>query len=161
MQRPLFAIIFVFIFTSCDFFSIEKMSMKNSMNSMDTIVDFSTIDLYPVFQKCESLDGEINHESCFGDELIAQLEEQILIEKVKGPETFYDTIYIDLLVDKQNKIKVIKINSSTILKEKIPKLDSVLLASVDQLPMLSQPAFKRGIPVRSQFKLPVLIRTKN
>ena len=161
MQRPLFAIILIFLFTSCDFFSIKKMSMKNSMSTIDTIVDFSTIDVYPVFEKCESLDGEINHENCFGDELIAQLKKQILIEKVKGPETTYDTIYIDLVVDQQNKIKVTKINSSTILKEKIPKLDSVLLASVNQLSLLSQPAFKRGIPVRSQFKLPILIRTKN
>ena len=135
--------------------------MEKSAYTMDTIVDFSTVDVYPVFENCESLDGEINHEKCFGDELLNQLKNQMQFERVNGPEATYDTIYVDLLVDQQNKIKVTNINSATILHERIPNIDSILISTFERLPLVSQSALKRGIPVKSQFTLPVLIRTHN
>ena len=127
---------------------------------MDTIVDYSTVDVYPMFRNCENLDGEEKQELCFGTELVEQLEQLIEIKKVKGPTATYDTIYIDISIAQDNKIRITRINSSDIVRDKIPNLDSVLTASIDQLPALVQPAIKRGIPVKSKYKLPILINVR-
>jgi len=160
MQRLFIAIIFVFLFTSCDFFSSKRTSAKNEVMAMDTIIDYSTVDVYPMFKNCENLDGEEKQEHCFGSELVEQLEQHIVLEKVKGPIATYDTIYIELSIAQDNIIRIAEINSSDIIRDKIPKLDSVLTASINQLPALIQPAIKRGIPVKSKYKLPILINVR-
>ena len=128
---------------------------------MDTIVDYTTVDVYPMFANCESLIEKERQEYCFGDELIAQLGELIFLEKVNAPSVSFDTVYVDLIVAKDNKIKISRIKSSETIKDIIPGLDSILMAGVNQLPTLTQAAIKRGIPVNSQFLLPILIRVKD
>jgi hypothetical protein len=129
--------------------------------AIDTTVDYSIVDVYPTFANCESLSEKEKQENCFGDELVAQLEELILLKKIRAPAVTFDTVYVDLSITKDNKIKIFRIDSSDAIKDKIPDLDSILMASVNQLPMLIQPAIKRGIPVNSQFKLPILIKVKD
>ena len=160
MQRLFIAIIFVFLFTSCDFLSSKKVAANNQFMAMDTIVDYSSIDAYPLFAKCKNLEGKEKQEDCFGFELLEQLEQLVVRKKIYGPAAIYDTVDVDLSIAKDNKIKISGIKSSDLLKEKIPNLDSILMASVNQLPAIIQPAIKRGIPVNSQFKLPILISVK-
>ena len=129
--------------------------------AIDATVDYSTVDVYPMFANCESLSEKEKQEKCFGDELVAQLEELISLKKIRPPAVTFDTVYVDLSITKDNKVKIYRIDSSDAIKDKIPDLDSILMASVNQLPMLLQPAIKRGIPVNSQFKLPILIKVKD
>ena len=161
MQRLFIAILFIFLFTSCDFLSSKKVAVKNESMAMDTIVDYSTVDAYPLFTNCKNLDEKEKQEECFGFELVEQLEQLIVLKKIKGPPAVYDTVYVDLSIAKDHKIRISGIKSSDILKEKIPNLDSILIASVNQLPAIIEPAIKRGIPVHSQFKLPILISVKH
>ncbi len=160
MQRILIAIIFVYLFTSCDFFSSKKLAAKKASLEMDTIIDFSTVDVYPMFTNCEGLDTKKMQEDCFGKELILKLDKLISLDKMKVSRIIYDTVFVDLLIEKDNRVRIAGIHSSELIKTKIPKLDSVLIASINQLPNLTQPAIKRGIPVTSQFKLPILIKVK-
>ena len=161
MQRLFIAIIFIFLFTSCDFLSSKKISVKNESMAIDSIIDYSTVDVYPMFKNCENLDAKEKQEHCFGTELVEQMKQLIELKNIKGPAIIYDTIYVDLFIAKDNKIDISGIKSPELLREKIPNLDSVLTASVNRLPTLLQPAIKRGIPVNSQYKLPILIRVKD
>jgi hypothetical protein len=129
--------------------------------SKDTVVDYSIVDVYPLFANCKNLEGREKLEQCFGIELVEQLKKRIVLNEVNGPAATYDTIYVDLLVAKNNKIEISGIKSSDLLKEKIPNFENILIASVSELPTLLQPAIKRGIPVNSKFKLPILIKVKD
>lgn len=128
---------------------------------MNTDIDYSTVDVYPMFLSCEGLDTKQKQEDCFGVELVTRLDELISSEKIKASNVIYDTVFVDLLIEKDNKIKIGQIQSSELVKNKIPNLDSVLIASINNLPYLTQPAIKRGIPVNAQFKLPILIKVKD
>ena len=161
MQRLLIVIIFVFLFTSCDFFSSKKTTDQNMSMAIDTIIDYSTVDIYPMFLNCEGLESKRSQEECFGNELVNQLDKLILLKGTKLPNVAFDTVFVDLLVAKNNRIKVLEIKSSEFIKAKIPNLDSVLMASINQLESVTQLAIKRGIPVRSQYKLPILINVKD
>ncbi|MCF6297277.1 MAG: hypothetical protein L3J08_04715 [Flavobacteriaceae bacterium] len=159
MQRLSIAIIFVLLFTSCDFFSSKKLSDKRvALANNDVAIDYSSVDTYPMFINCEGLDTKEEQEQCFNIELIARLDRLLLAEKIKAPLMIYDTVFVDLLIERDGKVIIAGIQSSELVKNKIPNLDSTLIASVNQLPYLTHPAIKRGIPVNSQYKLPILIK---
>lgn len=158
--RLLFGILFFFLFISCDFFSSERISDKTVSLTADTFIDYSSVDVYPIFKECEKLEGEDSLEQCFGNEIIKKLENLILIKNIPSPIPVNDTVFVDLLIDTDNKIKTARIRSSQEIKDKIPNLDSILIEGIKNLPLLASPALKRGIPVVSQFKLPVVIREK-
>ena len=54
-------------------------------------------------------------------------------------------------------VKKISVEDSDKISKEIPAFDSIIEHSIQQLPNLIQPSIKRGIPVRSQFKLPILV----
>ena len=161
MQRILIAIIFVYLFTSCDFFSSKKIATKKASLEVEAIIDYSTVDVFPMFTNCEGLDTKKLQEECFGNELIEKLDNLISLDKIEVSRAIYDTVFVDLLIEKDNKVRIAGIQSSELIKTKIPKLDSVLISSINQLPNLTQPSIKRGIPVSSQFTLPILIKVSD
>jgi hypothetical protein len=70
-----------------------------------------------------------------------------------------DTLLVDILVDDQGRISIAEIHKPEKLTEPVPELDSLLFRSVASLPDVIQPALKRGIPVNSMYKLPIVIST--
>lgn len=128
---------------------------------MDTIVDYSTVDTYPMFTDCEGLETKQQQEDCFGNQLVQRLDELLTAEELKASRATYDTVFVDLLIEKDHRVKISRIESSDLVRDKIPNLDSVLMATIEKLPRLTQPAIKRGIPVKAQFKLPILIKVKD
>ncbi len=155
-SRLLFAISFVFLFTNCDFISPKGSSLQN-FASVDLIIDFSTVDVYPMFKECKDSEINQNQLQCFEKEIIKKLKQAISKNELEIGNRFSDTVYVDLLVDQQGKISIKKYRSTFAIKREIPMFDSIFRRSVDQLPLMVQPAVKRGIPVNSQFSLPVII----
>ena len=49
------------------------------------------------------------------------------------------------------------INASYNIKNRLPKLDSLLKLSIENIPT-SYPAIKRGIPVSTKYRLPIRIK---
>ncbi|MGB3775514.1 MAG: hypothetical protein WA951_09685, partial [Leeuwenhoekiella sp.] len=74
-------------------------------------------------------------------------------------EPIRDTIWLDLSItaDGEAQINTVKIPDS--LKKQIPQMKEWLHQSLDSLPEI-YPAIKRGIPVRTAFKMPVIIKVE-
>ncbi len=68
-----------------------------------------------------------------------------------------DTLLVTLKVLKSGKTQFIKVSSNSNNKDYEKLLDSLLKKTADKLPTL-QPAIKRGMPVTTQFELPVIIQ---
>jgi hypothetical protein len=68
-------------------------------------------------------------------------------------------VYVDLLINSKGKIILETIESSQNMKILLPKLDSILRLSIDRVPNM-YPAIKRGIPVTTKYRLPILIQLK-
>ncbi len=154
--RVLFAILFVLLFTNCDFISPKNSSPQN-LAVLDTVIDYTTVDVYPLLHECNNCDSNEKQNLCFENELIKKLESSMNKHNFKVFKPFKETIYADLLVDNFGNISLIKLQSTNKLKKEIPTFDSIFKNSIDYLPTLIQPSIKRGIPVRTKFKLPVVI----
>jgi hypothetical protein len=68
-------------------------------------------------------------------------------------------VYVDLLINSKGKIILETIESSQNMKILLPKLDSILRLSIARVPNM-YPAIKRGIPVTTKYRLPILIQLK-
>jgi len=64
-----------------------------------------------------------------------------------------------LLVNRNGKTRVVSMTSSERIQKEVPQLDSIIRKSVDELPILT-PATKRAIPIKSQYSLAVVLRSR-
>ena len=75
----------------------------------------------------------------------------------KTPTQSSDTLLVLLKVLQNGKTQIVSVKSSSknVIYERL--LDSILQLKVDSIPTLL-PALKRGMPVTTQFELPVIIQ---
>jgi hypothetical protein len=157
MFSRLVALIFVIALNiSCDLRSGRRTALLKEM-ATDTIVNFNAVDVYPLFLDCNNCDTSEKQNLCFEMELARRLQKAFDASSLDAGEIESDTIMVDILVDDQGHISIAEIHKSVKLVEPIPELDSLLNRSVASLPDVIQPALKRGIPVNSMYKLPIVI----
>ena len=144
---------------SCDFISPNKTTLRNTA-LLDTIIDYNDVDVYPLFLDCNNCDTSEKQNLCFEMELIRRLQKITSKTSLGALGKVSDTIMVDILVDTEGKISIVNIEKNMDIEQKIPELDSLLFKSFASLPAAVQPSLKRGIPVNSMFKLPILVSAK-
>ena len=157
--RLLFATLFILVFASCDFISPKNTSFQNLV-LIDTIIDYNTVDIYPLLTDCNNCDSNEKQNQCFEYELLKKIKYSLKEKELRANPFSTDTVYVDILIDNSGKISVSKIDQSQNVIAQIPKLDSLLRQSINNLPEAMQPSIKRGIPVNTLFKLPVVVSIK-
>ena len=155
--RLLFGVLSVTLFISCDFISPGNPTHQN-LPIQNTKIDYSLVDVYPLFRECNGCDAAVKQNLCFESVLVNSLEKTLKKNEINVNTQIPDTVFVDLLVDRKSKITIIHINASQEILQVMPDLDSILKSGISQLPEIIQPALKRGIPVDVQFRLPVKIR---
>lgn len=141
---------------SCDFISPKKSTLLNTALT-ETEIDFNDVDVYPLFMDCNNCDTSEKQNLCFEMELIRRLQKLTSKKVLEAGATINDTVMVDILVDTEGKISIVEIYKNELVHKEVPELDSLLYKSIASLPAAVQPSLKRGIPVNSMFKLPILI----
>ena len=157
--RLIIFISIIMVTISCDFISPKKTTLRNTALA-DTEIDFDDVDVYPLFMDCNNCDTSEKQNLCFEMELIRRLQKLTSEKILDASGKVNDTVLLDILVDTEGKISIAKIYKDDIVAEQIPELDSLLYKSIASLPAAVQPSLKRGIPVNSMFKLPILVSVK-
>ena len=141
---------------SCDFISPKRTTLSNAV-AIDTVIDYQEVDVYPLFMDCNNCDTSEKQNLCFEMELIRQLQKITIDIELGANNQIRDTVMVDILVNTQGKISISEIHKSDYIVEALPELDSLLYRSIAELPATVQPSLKRGIPVNSMFKLPIIV----
>ncbi len=146
--------------TSCDRISLNRTSLQNRV-MVDTVIDYHAVDVYPLFLDCNNCDSYDKQNLCFEMELLRRLQSILAEQRIGGSlGASRDTVFVDVLVDTNGKISISEIQQDPDLEERIPHLDSLLYQSFDKLPATIQPSLKRGIPVTTVFKLPLVLSSR-
>lgn len=141
------------LLNSCSFFTKKQQKV---VVKTDTVIDFTSVDTYPLFPNCEEIIDSEKYKNCFYSEIYKQ------INKLLQPQLFQnivvkDTILLQLQINKQGKIHLINTKKEDLnTKSEIKKIDSILRVELQKIPPL-QPATKRGIPVTTVFTLPLVL----
>ena len=155
-SRLIIIISIILVSYSCDFISPKKMALKNSV-LLDTVIDYTEVDVYPLFLDCNNCDSSEKQNLCFEMELLRRLHKIMGEEIIEASIKSRDTLTVEVLVDTDGKISIVEINKPEGLENNLPKIDSLLFDSFAALPATVQPSLKRGIPVNSMFILPIVI----
>ena len=154
---------FLFVFllllaTSCQFFETKKVSSEDIYKEEIKTIDWKDVDRYPSFLNCENTLEKPEQKDCFINTINSQLYKSIRKEAMIATREVYDTVKVNFEVSSQGELSILEIKMDTVLQKEFPHLETWLLQSIDSLQPVA-PAYKRGIPVKTQFTLPVIIKT--
>jgi len=138
---------------SCSYFFPKQ----NALNTpeIDTVIDFTTVDAYPLFPECKNISEREKQKICFQIKMVEHINSLLKQHPLKTKTAQNDTLLVTLKVLQSGKTQFIKVTSRSKNKDYENLLDS-LLKRYAKIPTL-QPAIKHGMPVTTQFELPVII----
>lgn len=158
-MKHVFLLIFLLLLaTSCQFFETEKVSSEKIYKEEMETIDWKDVDSYPSFSNCENALEKHEQKECFINTISTQLYKSLNHEDIVATRDVYDTVKVNFEVSSSGKLSILQIKMDTVLQKEFPNLQTWLLQSIDSLKPVA-PAYKRGIPVKTQFTLPVIIRT--
>ena len=151
--------------SSCQYFETEKISSDTFFEEELKMIDWTEVDRYPAFAVCDTLSEKTQQKKCFENELANHLQQGVKDQGVKDQgvmaiQDLNDTIMLSFSVSKEAKLSIIQMQMDSLLQSEFPHLKDSLLYSLDALQLLA-PAYKRGIPVTTQFTLPIIVKTEN
>ena len=155
-MKQIFIIIFsAFLLLSCSYF--EKHYKKEEIQVVDTIVDFNSIDSFPLFPACESIPSEEKQKICSQIKLSEHIYASLATYQLISTKSINDTILVKLEVARSGEVSLVNIQSSAFIRQEIPELDSLITDGIKKLPKL-KPGIKRGMPVKTAFSLPIILK---
>ena len=145
----------VLLVASCSYF--ERASKKEDIPVIDTIIDFNTVDAFPLFPNCKDIPSRDKQQVCFQLEMAQHIYAALKEYDLNSKENIQDTVLVQLRVNAQGKTSLSKIQIGDDTRKLLPKFDSILIVSLEKLPDL-KPAIKRNMPVITEFTLPIVLR---
>ena len=67
-------------------------------------------------------------------------------------------MYVEFVIDNKGGLSVVSLSGHQQLQEENPQFEGIVSRSMKQLPRL-KPAIKQGVPVATQFRLPIIVAT--
>lgn len=148
----------ILIFASCNF-ETKKISSEEVLEQESRSLNWREVDEYPAFKDCEDLIELKAAKNCFENKVAQTIYTFLAQQQPVVTESINDTLYLYLEIDKKGKPRIDSIEVDSLVLKQLPKIENWLRQSIDSLPKI-YPANKRGIPVSTMFKMPVVVKAK-
>jgi|SRR5690625_1108634 len=158
MKRFLFIFI-LFSLLGCDYFETKKLSSDDIVQEEIKHIDWENLDTYPTFDSCDSFSSSSDKIKCFENEVSKHIFEVLAQHQVQLKDSVEEEILLKVKISSTGKPSLDDFSLSDDLNRQIPELEEWLEEAVQSLPKI-YPAEKRGIPVSSDFKLPLIIKSE-
>jgi len=144
-------------FTSCQLFDKKVPDEKELLDKQLKEINWKEVDELPSVSDCEKISDENVRKQCFFDFLTATIEQKLAIDTLRTLYPQLDTIEVKVTVFPNSKISFEPQFPQDSVAYDTIRIDSILRARLVDFPKIN-PAIKRGIPVKTQFILPVIIK---
>lgn len=157
--RGSFFSVLVLMLLSCNF-ETKKISSEEVLEQESKSLNWKEVDEYPAFEECQQETELVAARNCFETAVAKNVYAYLEQQQPVVSKSIDDTIYIYLEVTKTGKPEIDSISAidSTVTNQ-LPKIENWLRESIDSLPKIF-PASKRGIPVSTAFKMPIVIKAE-
>ncbi len=160
MKKTLLLLLISFGISSCQFFETEQISSETIIENEIKSINWNDVDSYPIFKECEDVSGKQETKSCFETTLASHLYNSIEVENIVVSTDLDQRVLINFQINEKGNISVSEIEIDSVLQAQIPFLKNNILRGLDSIQPIA-PAYKRGIPVKTSFQLPLLIKTNS
>lgn len=151
-------LIFVF-FNSCQYFDKQIPSEKELLQKELKSINWKEVDEYPSVVDCEKIDNKAQRQQCFFEVLTQLIQEKLSVDTLSVLYPELDTIEVKVTVFPNATMQFEpQFSKDSVAYDKI-KIDSILKARLVDFPKIN-PAIKRGIPVKTQFVIPVILKVE-
>ena len=144
---------------SCQLFEKKVPSEKELFEKRMKEINWKEVDEFPSINECESIKDEQHRKQCFFEFLTNSLQQKFSEDSFSKLFPKVDTIQVKVTVMPDASLLFEPQFSKDSLAYNAVKIDSILHARLVDFPKIN-PAIKRGIPVKTQFILPVVINQK-
>lgn len=141
---------------SCQEWNPKKVSSEEIYSEERKRINWREVDEYPVFEDCQTYTDKEAAKCCFEKKVAEYIYTSFGKQEFEVTETLNDTLLLYLAISETGNPQIDSLVADSLVKSQIPNLEELLQQSVDSLPKI-YPASKRGIPVETVFKLPILI----
>ncbi|SHG07171.1 hypothetical protein [Flavobacterium johnsoniae] len=159
MKQFFFFIVFIF-FNSCQYFEKKVPSEKELLQKELKSINWKEVDEYPTVSDCETITDKKERQKCFFDVMSQLIQEKLEVDSLSILYPDLDTIQVKVTIFPNSKMKFEpQFQKDSVAYDTI-RIDSILHARLVDFPKVN-PAIKRGLPVKTQFILPVIIKEEN
>ena len=147
------------LFSSCQYFDKQVPSKEELLEKELKSINWNEVDEFPSISECEKIKDEAIRKQCFFEFLTQTIQEKLSIDTLSVLYPELDTIEVKVTIFPDATMKFEpQFPKDTVAYDTI-KIDSILHARLVDFPKIN-PAIKRGIPVKTQFVLPVILKTE-
>lgn len=148
-----------FLFNSCQYFDKKVPSEKELLQKELKAINWKEVDEYPSIVDCEKIENKTQRQQCFFEYLTQLIQEKLDSDTLSIMYPELDTIEVKVTVFPNATMKFEPQFPKDSVAYDTVKIDSILKARLVDFPKVN-PAIKRGIPVKTQFILPVILKVE-
>lgn|SRR5690606_16140735 len=154
MKNTVFFLFLVSLFCSCEF---KKAPTKEALlEERLQQIDWTEVTRYPSVSFCESISDKQMQKDCFFDFLSRSVQEKLASDTLSLLYPEIDTISVKVTIYPDASLVFEPIFTDSIAYGK-QKIDSIIQLRLRDFPKI-EPAQKEGIPVKTEFLLPVVLK---
>lgn len=157
--KQFFLFLVVLSFNSCQYIDKQVPSEKELLQKELKSINWKEVDEYPSVANCEKIADKKQRQQCFFDVMAQLIQQKLDIDTLSILYPELDTIQVKVTVFPNSTMKFEpQFPKDSVVYDTI-KIDSILHARLVDFPKIN-PALKRGLPVKTQFILPVILKEK-
>ncbi|GEC73820.1 hypothetical protein FFL01_33590 [Flavobacterium flevense] len=122
-------------------------------------INWKEVDEYPSFADCDKLEDKTQRKQCFFEYLTQLIQEKLQVDTLSVLYPELDTIEVKVTVFPDSRMQFEPQFPKDSVAYDTIKIDSILHVKLVDFPKVN-PAIKQGIPVKTQFILPVIIKVE-
>jgi len=155
-MKKLAFLLFPLLLASCRYFEKQVPDEDALLQDRLKEIDWKNVSSYPSMAECDAITDKNLKKECFFTALARMVQEKLGADTIAMLAPKMDTVQLKVTVFPDASLKFepqFPIDSVNYDKE---RLDSVIKARLVNFPKI-EPAQKEGVPVTSQFLLPVIL----
>jgi len=147
------------ILSSCQFFEKQVPSEQDLLKKELLSINWKEVDEYPSVVSCDSIDDKIERQQCFFQYMTQLIQHKLSVDTLSVLYPDLDTVEVKVTVFPNSRLVFEPLFPKDSVTYDTAKIDSILKVRLVGFPKIN-PALKRGIPVKTQFILPVILKVE-
>lgn len=156
-KNSLILLLIFFLFNSCQYLEKQVPSEKELLEKEMNAINWKEVDEFPSIADCDAVKDKDQKKKCFFEYLVQLIQQKLSVDTLSILYPKLDTINVTVTVFPDSTMQFETEIIQDTLDISAPKIDSIIKARLVDFPKVN-PAIKRGIPVKTQFVLPVIVQ---
>jgi hypothetical protein len=147
------------LFSSCQYFDKQVPLEKDLLQKELKSINWNEVDEYPSVADCEKIENKMMRQQCFFEYMTQLIQYKLSVDTLSILYPELDTIEVKVTIYPNSRLQFEPLFPKDSVAYDTIKIDSILKARLVGFPKIN-PAIKRGIPVKTQFILPVILKVE-